>query len=45
VADVDLTSDLSSGDFDAGSAGTVAHVPAAPGTAPAHGEDVVSQNN
>jgi hypothetical protein len=46
VADVvDLTSDLSSGDFDAGNAGTVAHVPAAPGTAPAHGSDVVQQNN
>jgi hypothetical protein len=44
MADVDLTSDLASGDFDAGNAGTVAHVEAPTGTVPAHGTDTVPQN-
>jgi hypothetical protein len=45
--DIDLTSDLNSGDFDAGNAGTVTPAPqAAPpaGTVPAHGEGTVQQN-
>lgn len=45
MSDIDLTSDLSSGDFDAGTVGTVAHTPAPAGAIPAHGTDTVHQNN
>jgi hypothetical protein len=44
MSDIDLTSDLASGDFDAGNVGTVAHVEAPAGTVPAHGTDTVPQN-
>src|SRR4051812_37949321 len=41
---VDIVSDITSGDLDAGSAGTVASTPAPAGTVPANGADTVHVN-
>jgi hypothetical protein len=44
MSDIDLTSDLASGDFDAGNAGTVGHTQTPTGAVPAHGTDSIHQN-
>lgn len=41
---IDLVSDIASGDLDAGKEGTVAAVPAPPGTVPAQGADALQAN-